>query len=61
MFEIMFTVPEIFCPVSEIYITYPGVAILREYSTTASGALLHPMFILASCHAPVSLNAVNAI
>jgi hypothetical protein len=50
----MFTVSEILCPVSVIYVTYPGVVVPRKYSTTASGVLLDPAFILASCHAPVS-------
>jgi hypothetical protein len=54
------TVSEILCPASVIHVTYPGVVVPREYST-ASGVLLHPMFILASCHAPVSLSAVKGV
>jgi hypothetical protein len=57
--EIVFTLSEIICPLSVIYVTYPVVELLCEYSTTSSGVLLHPMFIHASCHAPVSLSAVG--
>jgi hypothetical protein len=57
----MATVSDIIYPFSVIYVTSPGVVVLREYSTTTSGVLHHPMFIVASCHAPVSLSAVQGV
>jgi hypothetical protein len=36
----------------------PKLAVHCEYRTTPSGVLLHPVFILASCHALVSLQGV---
>jgi hypothetical protein len=43
------------------YFSIPKLAIHREYRTTPSGVLLHSVFILACCHAPVSLSAVQGV
>jgi hypothetical protein len=52
--EIVFTVSEIIRPVSVIYVTYPGVGSLRG-DPVGYGRLR------ASCHAPVSLSAVQGV
>jgi hypothetical protein len=57
----MFTISDISRPVSVIFVTYPGVVVPHKYRTTASGVLLHPIFILANCHAPMSLSAVKGV